>query len=90
MYVYAYTLAVREGVAISAHFLLVPFQAQFLDETLDSVLGQSVASWELVLVDDESDDATWEKALDFLEGYGEKHPITIIHKRNGVRCCEYV
>ncbi|MCF1750313.1 glycosyltransferase family 2 protein [Mariniradius sediminis] len=52
-------------------------KASFLAETLDSVIGQTYAHWECIVVDDHSTDNSWE----ILESYSRKEPRIKIFKR---------
>jgi glycosyltransferase involved in cell wall biosynthesis len=49
--------------------VIIPFlnAARFFEETIDSVLGQSYANWELLLVDDGSSDASTQMARDWAQ-----------------------
>lgn len=62
--------------------VLVPTynQAQYLTETLDSIIAQSYPNWEAVVVNDGSTDATAE----VMERYADRDPrICAFHKKNG-------
>ena len=55
-------------------------QAQYLGEALDSIIGQTDADWEAVIVNDGSTDGT----ADILETYAQKESrFRIIHQKNG-------
>ena len=45
---------------------------RFIEEAIESVLAQSYAEWELLLVDDGSTDASTEIALRYAEQYPQK------------------
>ena len=53
--------------------------AEYIGETIESVLAQTYCEWELLLVDDGSKDASCE----IMEGYAKKDErIQVIHKEN--------
>lgn len=55
-------------------------QAKYLGEALDSIIGQTDADWEAVIVNDGSTDGT----ADILETYAQKESrFRIIHQKNG-------
>ena len=53
--------------------------AQFLDEAIGSVLAQSAQNWELILIDDNSNDTSFQK----MEKYSDDSRISI-HKVSGI------
>lgn len=54
--------------------------ADYLDECVTSVINQSYADWECILVDDGSADSSSEKC----DNYAETHDnIFVVHKKNG-------
>ena len=57
-------------------------QADFLQETLNSIVAQSYAQWEVIIVDDGSTDTTWEVAQRFLMEHSDKR-VRIMRKENG-------
>lgn len=56
-------------------------QSEYLEETIESVLGQTFRAYEIVIVDDESTDATPEVARALAERYPWA-PIRILRQRN--------
>ena len=52
----------------------------FLSETIDSILGQTYANWELIIIDDGSKDATFELSKQFEE---QDARIRAVQKPNG-------
>ena len=53
---------------------------EYLEQCIDSILGQSYSNWELVLVDDESTDGS----RDICDAYSRKDGrIRVFHQKNG-------
>lgn len=62
--------------------IIVPLynMEQFLSETIESVLSQSVIDWEMLIINDGSTDKSIEIAQSFVEQY--PHKIRIFHHKN--------
>ncbi len=61
--------------------ILIPFKdtAHFLPECLDSIIGQSYKNWEVIAVNDHSEDGS----LQLLEEYAENEPRIRVLQNNG-------
>ena len=57
-------------------------QAQYLEETVQSVVAQSYPRWELIIVDDGSPDNSWDIAVTLIETY-QNLAIKAVRKKNG-------
>ena len=57
-------------------------QAQYIVETLESVVKQSFTNWEMVIVDDGSSDDSWEKVKQFMGRHANLW-IRAVQKENG-------
>jgi glycosyltransferase involved in cell wall biosynthesis len=56
-------------------------QAEYLTEAVESVVGQTYADWEIVIVDDGSTDATATVANDLIARH-PAHPISLVRQAN--------
>ena len=54
--------------------------ASFIEETMDSILGQTFEDFELVVADHSSSDGTWER----LQRYGADPRVRLIRTEPGV------
>ena len=53
--------------------------SQFLTECIDSIIQQSYINWELIAIDDHSDDNSY----DILQGYSSKNPKIQVYRNEG-------
>jgi glycosyltransferase involved in cell wall biosynthesis len=57
-------------------------QAEWLPDAVESVVGQTFADWEIVVVDDGSTDATSEVATGLMQSHGDRR-IRLVRQENG-------